>query len=59
MNQVVSCYLTLFPYIKNYLDISDFSDIDEDYRPMVLFISIEYVASLNEVNDYLCDVDYI
>ena len=54
-NEVTSCYFMLLPYIKKYLDDSDFSDVQGDYRPIVLYIGTECVASLNEVDDYLQD----
>lgn len=54
--QVISCYLILYPHIKKYLDVSDFSDIEDDYRPIVLYIGTNRVNSLNEVGDYLQDV---
>lgn len=59
LNQVISCYFTLLPHIKKYLDYSDFSDLDGDYRPIVLYIGTTRVDSLNKVGDYLQDADDI
>lgn len=58
-NQVISHYLILFLYIKNYLDITDFSNIEGDYRFIVLNIGTKSEDSLNEVDDYLQNADYI
>lgn len=48
-NQVISCYFMLLPHIKKYLDVSDLtnlSDLDGDYKPIVLYMANYRVDSL-------------
>lgn len=58
-NQVMTCYFSLLPHIIQYLCVNDFSDVQDDSRPIVLYIGLERVDSLNEVDDYLQDAAYI
>lgn len=52
-NQFICCYFTLWFDIKKYLNISDFSDIESDYKLIILDIDTKFVDNLNKVYDYL------
>lgn len=48
-NQVISCYFVFLPHIKKYLNVSDLtnlSDLDSDYKPIVLYMANYRVDSL-------------
>lgn len=48
-NQVISCYFILLPHIKKYLNVSEItnlSDLEGDYKPIVLYMGNYRVDSL-------------
>lgn len=52
-NQVISYYFIFFLFINNYLYNTDFSNIEGNYKLIVLYIDTGFGDSLNEVIYYL------